>query len=463
MGDTATAPDQGQDQQFSPQDITDLDQVAKALPKGDPRIDKINGVIRDYQAKLPSAQPKDSSYLQAPSLKALGGDLAGLAKGILMPRGVSPYPGMDLQNKQAIATESAAQNDSEKKAGYGPLYRGTAAIGSSLGANVPAIEKSAKEGDIPGVYGHSAAIPLVAATTAALHTPTGAKAIRTGTELVKGGAKLADVAAFDRLSKAGETIGDTFGKVGSIWRKPEPAPIGAPLPAKPAPELLQANALATGGRAIISPSYVLGKIPAKAVAPEAPPVYPGARLPEAPPTEVAQARGLAQGGRPIVDQSSALGKIPLTKQPEPVPVAPAARAIETKPISKVEAAKKLQDLLYDATGAAKPIPTQPNIPLREQMNARPISATPKATIPEGHTAVESSALWSYKYDPSTKQFEAWPTSGDVAYRFGDVDPRAAEAFQHAESKGKAFQQIKNSGTLIAKRINGKWESVKRSQ
>ncbi len=96
-------------------------------------------------------------------------------------------------------------------------------------------------------------------------------------------------------------------------------------------------------------------------------------------------------------------------------------------------------------------PLDPNVPLKMQGKA--------ADLPEGHTPVESSALRSYKYDPTAKEFHARATSGDTTYVYGDVSPEAAQGFEQAESKGKAWQGIR-SNPLVAKIVNGKRIDVK---
>jgi hypothetical protein len=117
----SATPDQSSDQQFSPQDITDLDQIAKALPKGDPRVDKINGVIRDYQGKLIAQKTGP----QPGVLSTLGSDLAGAAKGA-WHAAVDPLTETheDLVNKlhQEQASDAAETNSPERRA-HGAFYR----------------------------------------------------------------------------------------------------------------------------------------------------------------------------------------------------------------------------------------------------------------------------------------------------------------------------------------------------
>jgi hypothetical protein len=91
---------------------------------------------------------------------------------------------------------------------------------------------------------------------------------------------------------------------------------------------------------------------------------------------------------------------------------------------------------------------KPNVPLKDQL-----SAQPKPKLPEGFTPVESTAMKGFKYDPATREFETI-TQGGQRYVHGDVSPEDAQAFMDAESKGKAWQQIREN-PLVAKVINGK--------
>ena len=74
-------------------------------------------------------------------------------------------------------------------------------------------------------------------------------------------------------------------------------------------------------------------------------------------------------------------------------------------------------------------------------------------IPADHTPVDSSAIQSYKYDPDAREFQTLPKSGRTIYVHGDVSPDEAQAFADADSKGKAWTQIRNN-PLVAKIVNG---------
>lgn len=115
----------------------------------------------------------------------------------------------------------------------------------------------------------------------------------------------------------------------------------------------------------------------------------------------------------------------------------------------------MDEQLGKALGAKQ---LDPKVPLRNQGAAR-MPAESEVALPEGHTAVESSALRSYRYDPAAKEFHARATSGNTVYIYGDVSPEAAAGFESASSKGKAWQAIRQN-PLVAKIVDGKRMAVK---
>jgi len=78
-------------------------------------------------------------------------------------------------------------------------------------------------------------------------------------------------------------------------------------------------------------------------------------------------------------------------------------------------------------------------------------------LPEGFTPVDSSALRGYKYNPAANEFESITTAGQH-YIHGDVSPEEAQTFIDADSKGRAWQQIRQN-PLVAKVVNGTRVSV----
>lgn len=197
-----------------------------------------------------------------------------------------------------------------------------------------------------------------------------------------------------------------------------------------------------------------------------PPVYPGASEPAAPPPEITQAAPLAQGGgKPISSPADALGKIPVKGQ-----IVHDYQSAKPSEFNR----GSLQDLLQQSMGGKA---LDPKVPLRQQIPSgtigqqmkSPIAETPAAqqsgptSIPEGHTAVDSSALRSYKYDPGANEFHANYKSGNTVHVFGDVSPEEAQAFEQSPSKGQAMQAVKNAHPLVGKIVDGKRIAVKASQ
>jgi hypothetical protein len=268
--------------------------------------------------------------------------------------------------------------------------------------------------------------------------------------------KTTDALTFDRL-----------GKIVDAWRKvPEELrarSANTPVP----PEVLHDQPSATPEQlnpSLVSPARTLpGQISPEVIAP-APqgtaaqipprsglqlppaPVYPGAPLPEAIGPEVTQAKGLAEGAKAVPDPAAVLAKIPSRAVQQAVselgPKAPLADIAGRS--------QQIMELLNKGLGGKA---LEPNVPLKNQggiITPKPI----EGTIPEGHTPVESSALKSYKYDPATQEFES-VTRGGQHYIHGDVSPEQAAAFEAAASKGKAWADLRNNSTLVAKVINGK--------
>lgn len=145
-------------------------------------------------------------------------------------------------------TTEQLQNERQKADNRGAAYRLLATpLAQGVGVNVPGMEASAQAGDQGGVLGHAAvpaamaAAPLVGeaalrGSAAALKSRPG----QTGMALAKGAAKVADVATFDRLSKAANAIKSTVGELGDIWNpKTEPPPTTPSTP--PAPSATSAK------------------------------------------------------------------------------------------------------------------------------------------------------------------------------------------------------------------------------
>lgn len=130
--------------------------------------------------------------------------------------------------------------------------------------------------------------------------------------------------------------------------------------------------------------------------------------------------------------------------------------------------KKLNELLNQATGGDKGKIVR-GVPLRNQPTAQAAPAAPAAAaepstasqiaasvapkLPEGFTPVDSSVLRGYKYDADAQEFSSITNRGDH-YIHGGVSPEEAEAFEAADSKGKAWNQLRSQNPLVAKVVNG---------
>ena len=165
-------------------------------------------------------------------------------------------------------------------------------------------------------------------------------------------------------------------------------------------------------------------------------VFPGANLPEAPPQELLQAGALQHpGATPPTPPEAALGSIPLRDTTPPgAPVAP------------VRSLAELQQAVNDALGGK---PLQAGVPLKSQIIPATASAAKASALPEGFTPVESSALKGYKYDPAAQQFTTVSNSGQI-YTHGEVTPEEAQAFADADSKGKAWNTLRQNHVLVQK-------------
>jgi hypothetical protein len=119
--------------------------------------------------------------------------------------------------------------------------------------------------------------------------------------------------------------------------------------------------------------------------------------------------------------------------------------------------KAVESQLNESLGGQ---PLQKNVPLRQQLPAAQ-KATAATKLPDGFTAVESSALRGYKYNPATREFESITKDGRH-YIHGDVSPEEAQAFEQADSKGKAWSQLKSQNPLVAKVLDGKRTAIVKS-
>lgn len=415
--------------------------------------------------------PIQDQPVQHPGFWALmGSDL----KGLLTPRGFNPYPGMGQEEKSEAAAEAGQQDLQRKQEGRSLAYRVGVPFAESVGANVPGMEQAAREGDVGGVLGHAAAPVAALATAEALRegVPAAVKAVGP-VDPYSVPARVARTAGNLALDAAKDIpVVRTLGKAGEAWRSTAPPiepPTEAPLIVR------QAGALARGPQVVIDPAAGLGQISVKAPGQAGSMVQsvatPTGPVPSNFPTAASRAASDAAFARNFPNETMPEGMTPQEKEiwqqtvfgekpqgdigakvrqanPEPT------RA-EVKAASEKVTPQRVQAAAEEALGVKK---LQPDIPLKQQTGV--ISKGP--AIPEGHTPVESSALRSYKYDASAREFTAATRAGNVQYVYGDVSPEDAAAFDKAESKGKAWQDIRQN-PLVAKIVDGKRIPIKPSR
>ncbi len=97
------------------------------------------------------------------------------------------------------------------------------------------------------------------------------------------------------------------------------------------------------------------------------------------------------------------------------------------------------------------------VPIKQQAAA---GGTPaESALPAGFTPVESSAIKGYKYNPAAREFEVISSNGRH-YVHGDVSPEQEEAFETADSKGKAWNELRQNSVLVGKVLSGKRIAIK---
>jgi hypothetical protein len=81
--------------------------------------------------------------------------------------------------------------------------------------------------------------------------------------------------------------------------------------------------------------------------------------------------------------------------------------------------------------------------LRQQLQAKAAASS----LPEGFTPVKSTALKGYKYDPAAQEFTTVSNNGQL-YTHGEVTPEEAKAFTDADSKGQAWNTLRQNHVLV---------------
>jgi len=251
------------------------------------------------------------------------------------------------------------------------------------------------------------------------------------------------------------------GKLRQYWDASAPKPTypGAPEPATPPTEVTQAASLSRGPQPVQDPAGSLATIPAKA---EPVPTYPGASEPAVPDPALLKAQNLLYGPKPVEDPAAGLGQIPVRRGSLAGQMQESVQAPPIKRGSISQMMNEIQSKVGEGLGAAPPPNPKAPIYQRGSLADSMKQASPEGTpdVPQGHTPHQSSALRSSMYDSGANEFHARMTSGDTTYVYGDVRPEEAQAFADAESKGKAYQQMKSGHPLVAKIVNGKRVAVK---
>jgi hypothetical protein len=132
----------------------------------------------ELTAKIVAKHPEYKSSLKeftAPNTpkkegfaSALGSDIAGMAKGVVGSFGDALNP-VASSYKLAQQVQGMVEHDTARKDdGRSGAYRVAAGAGELLGVNSSGMEDAAKKGDVGGILGHAAAVPVVTAASEGL-------------------------------------------------------------------------------------------------------------------------------------------------------------------------------------------------------------------------------------------------------------------------------------------------------
>jgi hypothetical protein len=251
-------------------------------------------------------------------------------------------------------------------------------------------------------------------------------------------------------------LGEAEGPAASVAREAAPAAARGVAPAVSEEALGRISRVANvlehnvPGAEPIAKAVRLVKLPGKLLDAWNGPEPPAPPTPKPPAAAIPETDGVpwGSGGQGPLDLRGKRIETPASEAapaPEATAAASETPATAASPATVPAGSAKLEELLNDALGGK---PLKPGVTLKNQATAAAV-----ADLPEGFTPVKSSALRGYKYDPATREFES-VTSGGQRYVHGDVSPEEAQAFESAESKGKAWQQIREN-PLVAKVVNGK--------
>jgi len=421
---------------------------------------------------------------------AAGDDVLGAVKGAAT-LGAAAFGNPTAQNdlEQSIGktiADAPADWQRRKAAGYSLPYR-LAAPAVGMIANVPGMEESAKEGDIGGVAGH-----MIAGQALAASPLVGEKILP---PMIRGAAKGGNALIEKAPGVLGAGIGATAGHATGI---PGMGELGALLGAGLGRSALgkiripgESFGLPNLGSALreipiagAAPASVTGEA-LKSIKPKpiAPPIQ--AKLPagqyEAPASSMRTPAQLGTGviegeylEEPRQPTRGLLERGPISARGGFEPNQPAlpsrASGIQLpekmperiQPIIKTTASSPLAPLRTISEPTIDASRTNIGKLLNESVGGKPLA--PNEPIFDrsklsGYTPVKSSALKAYKYDPTTREFEGITNTG-AHHITGDISPEQAKAFEESSSKGKAWNELRQNGTPVAKVVNGQRIPVK---
>src|ERR1035438_9310036 len=428
---------------------------------------------------------------------------------------------LDAQGQLAIKAKDAYSKGDYK----GALMYGLNYLVPFVGPQTAKAGEQLNEGDVAGGVARpaGAALPLIAGTpegraglpatrgaiadTASAAKPAVATAARAASDVVS-----PDITGIvsPRLAYAQKALGRLADALDKSQMKHAATSAaddavfpGASLPEKPPAEVLQAGVLQQGGKATTEPASALANVPI--AKPQLPAGFQSAPQPYQAPTGTAenplQRPTPPTPAEPARELPPAFQPAPKTMPPVPgtvdlpfkslfeLPASAANQAIKelgpTAPLAdlteRANNIARLGELLNKGLSGKE---LEPNVPLREQLQASPgalpvksttrtaqgldsaTTSRPTSELPEPQPRNapeprESTAIKEFKYDPDAKEMHIqWKGNPPRTYIFGEVTPEQAGMFKNAESKGIAAKSIKDNNVHVATIIDGKRISVR---
>jgi hypothetical protein len=335
-------------------------------------------------AKVVPFEDQPAKSFWGETAKAIWSDIKSIPNALMSPDPladprVSDADKWNIYQKQSAAAQAT---NAQRVKEHGQAYSLGASANEMMGINVAGEEQGAKEGNPGAVVGHALTVPLMAGATEGLikgAPAVGDAATKVGQAAKVTGQVLKDVATPENIATAvgsgvggyaGHLIGEPVGlgiaggAVGRVIGKSVAKRLASTpeaVPATPAPELLQGNALTEGGKPISSPSDALSSLPATAKAPK--PVT------EAPSSPVAGQTASPKGVTPQTVQGTPKSLFDL-----PIPaVQQAIKELGTSaPLPSLTArANQIANLAVEGAGSVEKLrltePLKPNVPLKNQI------------------------------------------------------------------------------------------------